>query len=250
MHWLIRDGVAGFDRPTGIRTPIPVGGVLTGGIPFNFSVDQLGMEAYYVAGPNRISAEVLNGIDGEGGAGPSDPDTKKDFVLTDQLLFDDAGSGLTAVGYYGTLRGADPLAESVTSHFWRVGLSANKIVSNFEALGGVVYGKDQDLPVVSGGAFSTPEVTGFGYWLYAGYSIGLKSGGDDAGNPLTLFGRYEFLDPNTDVAANAKRRLVAGWVLPLLRPEYLRAALEYGLDFPQGGAPKRHGLTAELMLNF
>jgi hypothetical protein len=58
------------------------------------------------------------------------------------------------------------------------------------------------------------------------------------------------VDPNKDVDANGKRRIVAGWVLPVLRPEYLRAALEYGLDFPQGGGPKKHGLRAELMLNF
>jgi hypothetical protein len=184
MHWLLRDGVAGFDRPTGIRTPIPVDGPLTAGIPFAFSQDQLGMEVYYVAGRNRLSAEVLNGINAGGGAGASDSDKKKDFVVTDQFLFDDAGSGLTAVGYYGSLRGADPAAESVTSHFWRVALSANKIVNQFEALGGVVYGKDTDLP--TGGAFSSPDVTGLGYWFYAGYSVPVKSGG----NPLTLYGRY------------------------------------------------------------
>jgi hypothetical protein len=251
MHWLLREGLAGFDRPTGISTPLPVSNALTGGgIPFAFGNDQLGGEAYYMFGRNRISAEVLNGINAVGKGDEGDPDTKKDFVITDQYLLDEAGSGITAVGYYGTLVGADSLAPAATSHFWRLAVSANKIVNNFEVMGTVVYGKDSDLPVVGGGAFATPTVSGMGYWVYGGYT--LRKGGADAeaSAPLTLFGRYEYADPNSDVSNNARTRFVVGGVLPVSMPEYLRLALEYTLTTPQGGGLKQHGLSTELMLNF
>ncbi len=258
MHWFLREGTAGFDRPMGIRTPIPVNNRLTaGGIPFAFSTDQLGAEAYYVVGGrNRISAEVLNGINLEGKGDESDTDHRKDFVGIDQFLFDEAGSSVTAVGYYGTLKGVDPLAPAATSHFWRIGASANKFIQNFEVLGSVLYGKDVDLPVVSGGAFGASEIKGWGYWFYGGYTFRkaeAKEAGKDekeeGGTPLTLFSRFEYLDPNTDVASNSNRRFVAGAVLPVNLPEYIRLAVEYAHDFPQG-APTQDGVTAEIMLNF
>lgn len=249
MHWLLRDGVAGFDRPTGVRTPIPLAGNITSAIPFTFANDQFGLEAYYVMGRNRLSAELLNGITATGKGDEKDPDNRKDFVVSDQLLFDESGSGLTAVGYYGTLVGADPAAPTASSHFWRVALSANKFLKRFEAQGGVAFGRDQDLPVVNAGAFDSPQVKGVGYWLYGGYTLPQKSA-ESGSTPPTLFGRYEFLDPNTNVDNNGRHRVVAGIVLPISLPEYLRAALEYGLDLPQGGGPKKHGITAELMINF
>jgi hypothetical protein len=67
---------------------------------------------------------------------------------------------------------------------------------------------------------------------------------------LTLYGRYEFLDPNTSTAADGMHRYVFGSVLPVTLPEYLRCALEYHLDTPQGGLPKTSNLTATLALTF
>ena len=243
FHWLQREGVAGFDRPTGLRTPTPVSGQITSSVPFSFSTDQVGIEGFYVAGSNRASVEVLNGINAAGKGDEGDPDKKKDFVFIDQFLFDDAGSGLTAVGYYGTIVGlVDTVAPSQTSHFWRVGLTANKIISNFEILGSILYGKDMDLPT-GAGAFGAAENKGLGYWVSGQYMF--------PKTPLTLFGRYEYVDPNTDVSDNADRRAVLGGVLPLGLPEYLRLALEGAMDMPQlSGAPKRYGLTAQVMLNF
>ena len=240
MHWLQRDGVAGFERPTGIRTPTPFGGKLTGGtnsIPFAFATDQLGVEWFYVSGRNRVSAEVLNGIGPNGSAGPTDLDPEKDLVVTDQFLLDERGSGVTAVGYYGTVKGINVGAATLRSHFMRVGLTANKIVSNFELLGGFAWGKDKDLPL------ATADIKGMGYWVSGQYMFAKSS--------LTVFGRYEFVDPNTDVADNGTRRFVLGSVVPVGLPEYLRFALEGALDVPQASAaPKKTGLTAELMLNF
>lgn len=240
MHWLLRDGVAGFDRPTGIRTPTPLSGKLTGGansIPFTFSTDQLGVEWIYVAGRNRVSAEILNGIRPDGTGAPTDLDPEKDFVVTDQFLLDERGSGVTAVGYYGALKGVNVAVPTLRSHFLRVGLSANKIVNNFEVLGGFAWGKDQDLPL------ATPDISGVGYWVTGQYMFKQSS--------LAVFGRYEFVDPNTDVADNGTTRFVLGGVMPIGLPEYLRFALEGALDSPQNAAlPKRTALTAELMLNF
>jgi len=240
MHWLQRDGVAGFDRPTGIRTPTPFGGRITGGtnaIPFNISTDQLGVEWFYVAGRNRLSAEVLNGIRPDGSGSPTDLDPEKDLVVIDQFLLDERGSGVNAMGYYGTVKGINVAEPTLRSHFMRIGLTANKIVNNFELLGGFAWGKDQDLPL------ATADIKGMGYWVSGQYMFAKSS--------LTLFGRYEFVDPNTDLTDNGTTRFVLGGVVPVGLPEYLRFALEGALDVPQASAAlKRTGLTAELMLNF
>jgi hypothetical protein len=241
MHWLLRDGVAGFDRPTGIRTPLPLANPLTSTIPFRFSKDQLGAEGFFVTGRNRVSVEVLNGINSAGAGDEKDPDTNRDFVLTDQLLFDNKGSGITAVGYYGQLVGLAPSDPGLNSKFWRLGGSANWIVNKLELMGGVVYGKDTDLPR----SVSLADRTALGYWAYGGYSIPVRQ------FLWTLYGRYEFLDPNTDVAGDGSKRFVFGTVLPVNLPEYLRLAVEYAHDLKQAAAaPKRNGLTAEVMLNF
>ena len=250
IHWGLESGLAGFDRATGISEAIPVDDRVTAGIPFSFGAHQLGAEAFYVTGRNRIGLMVLNGFDPTGAGDMGDQDTKKDFVLTEQYLMDEAGSGITGIGYYGTMVGADPLAPTTTSHYWRMGLSANKFIKNCEVSGTVVYGKDSDLPVVGGGAFATPKINGLGYFLYGGYTFLKGTDHETSGTPLTLFGRYEYADQNTDVSNDANRRFVAGGVLPVTLPEYLRLALEYTLDTPQGGGPKQHGLAAEMMLNF
>ncbi len=240
MHNLFEWGVAGFDRPAGISAPTPIDEPLTGAVPFMLGEHALGVEGYYVAGQNRFSAQVLNGVTPEGEIGAADADTKKDFLVTDQFLLDDAGSGVQAVGYYGTVVGLDTLAPGQSSHFWRVGLTANKIYRDFELLGGVVYGKDSDLPVVM--AFAGNQNKAVGYWVSGQYFV--------ANAPLALFGRFEFHDPDTEVADNANRRFVLGAVLPINLPQYLRWAIEYRLDSPQGGAPKTNNVTTEFQLTF
>jgi hypothetical protein len=247
FHWLVREGLAGFDRPTGISTPTPLSGVTTGAIPFRLNTDQLGAEAFYVLSgthlTNRLSFEVLNGVSPEGrGAGGSDTDTKKDLVGIEQLLYDDLGSGLTLVGYRGAIEGLIPEEPDVDSHFWRFAASANKFVGSFEILAGYVYSKDEDLPVGAESPFTIDEISGDGLWFYGGYTLP---------NSLTLFGRYEFVDPNGDVDDDGNNRFVIGGVLPVSLPEYLRLAAEYTLDDPQASdGLKRHRLQAEAMFNF
>jgi hypothetical protein len=227
----------------GINAPTPLAGPVTAAIPFSFAGDQAGLEGFYVTGSNRLSAQLFNGISlgEEGGA-----TRKKDFVVTDQLLLDGKGSGIIGTAYYGTVSGLAADQEDLNSHFWRVGLSANKIVSDFEALGGVVFGKDIDLPTGGLSEFTTPTNKGIGYWLSGQYYFG-----GDSGPPLTVFARYEVVDPDTDFDGDANRRYVLGSVLPITLPEYLRLTAEYWLDDPQGaGAPRQNNIAAEFMLSF
>lgn len=237
FHNLVEWGVAGFDRLPGPTMPVALDGPITGTIPFSLAGPRLGAEAYFVQGSNRISAQVLNGITRDGAGDVGEGNLKKDFLVTDQFLLDDAGSGVQAVGYYGSVENLDTLVSpGLTSHFWRLGASANKIYHDFEILGGVVYAKDLDLP---GGAADTK---GLAYWFSGQYFVAKPS--------LTLYGRYEFLDPNTSVANDGTRRYVIGSILPVTLPEYLRCAVEYHLDAPQGGLPKTNNVTATVTLTF
>lgn len=198
---------------------------------------------HYVSIRGRMRYDYDKTDTGSGTA--TDPNTDRDFVVTNQFLFNDQGSSLTAVGYYGTVVGLAPSAPGAKSRFWRVGGSANWIIRNLELMGGVAYGKDTDLPTTGAGSFAAAEQTGLGYWAQGQYSFTVE-------NTLwSLFGRYEFVDPDTDVAGNGSKRIVVGSVLPVSLPEYLRLAVEYAHDLKQAaGAPKRNGVTGEVMLNF
>lgn len=234
---LVEWGVAGFDRLPGPSMPLALDGPITGTIPFSLTGPRLGAEAYLVSGSNRLSAQLLNGVTPDGAGDVGEGNLKKDLLVTDQFLLDDAGSGLQAVGYYGSVLGLDSAtAPGLTSHFWRLGASANKIYRNVEVLGGVLYARDSDLPA------STANTKGVAYWFSGQYFVGKPA--------LTLYGRYEFLDPNTSVPADGIRRYIAGSVLPVTSPEYLRCALEYHLDVPQGGLAKTNSVRAVMSLTF
>jgi hypothetical protein len=241
MHWLYEGGVAGFDRPTGLSDPTPLG-VSTAGAPFAFASNQLGVEAYFVSGKNRLSFEVLNGFSAAGTTDGPASTTGKDFAAIDQFIYDTKGSGITAVAYLGNVDGLDTLVGGRgTSHFTRVALTANKIFNSVELLGGYVYSRDNDLPV--GQTFSTSSMTGSGYWAYGGYTFKDPT--------LTVFGRYEFVNPNTDASNLGNTRLVLGGVLPVSLPEYLRLAAEYTLDTPRmSGGNKTHALALQVSFTF
>lgn len=239
MHWLLEGAVAGFDRPTGLAMPTPLGNQLTSALPFVFDSHQLGLEAFWVKGRNRLSAEVLNGVM-IAGAGNR---VAKDVALIDQFIFDKQGSGFTAVAYLGRIIGADPIAPTLTSKFTRLAITANKIFGPAELMAGYAYAKDTDLPIAAGSAFTTTSVKGNGFWLYGGYTLPKSR--------MTLFGRYEVVNPNSGVADQGNTRFVLGSVLPVEMPEYLRFALEYTLDQPKGpGSLKQHGLIGQVMIVF
>jgi hypothetical protein len=246
VPYYLESGVAGFDRPIGLAAPTPADGPVTGSIPFALSGDQKAAELFYVTGSNRVAVQMLNAGIFDGEALNPTGSTKKDFGLTDQLLLDEKGSAIYAVGYYGAATALDSSQADATSHFWRVGLSASKVFGssegrNFEALGGVVYGRDFDLPV--GAVYGSADQKGYGYWFSGQYFVGSPA--------LTLFGRYEFLDPDTRTSSDGNHRFVAGAVLPVNLPEHLRLTAEYTLDKPQAsGAPKTSTVTAEVQLIF
>lgn len=241
-HLLLNSGLAGFDRPAGISAPLAVSGPVTGSLPVSFGGDQAGAEVFYVIGRNRISGQLLGGTrlteDGVSRRGAT-----KDFVLSDQLLLDKNGAGIMGSLYLGSVGGVSEADASATAKFWRLALSASKVIHGFELQGGVVYGKDFDLPVGSGSPFTSPDNRGYGYWAAGQYVV--------AGPMLTVFGRYEFVDPDMDADQNGLRRFVMGSVLPLSLPSYLRGAVEFRTDRPQDpDASWRNSLAVQVLLSF
>ena len=245
-HLIVGGAVAGFDRPTGILAPLAFERPTTSsGIPFTFGGDLAGAEAFYVVGSrNRTSVQIVNGKVPDAGAGMAAPaSTKMDWVVTNQLIWDDAGAGLTAVGYFGRIAGLDAGVANLTSRYSRLAASANKFIGPFEVVGGYVYSSDSRLPVTTTSVSTKPDLTGSAYWVTGQYSVPKSN--------LTFFGRYEALDPNRDVTDDAIRRVVFGSVLPVNVPEYIRLGLEYFREMPQLGAnPRRHGLALEAQIAF
>jgi hypothetical protein len=244
-HMIVGGAVAGFDRPTGILSPLPLDQPTTPGIPFRFAGDVAGVEAFYVfGGINRTSVLLANGLAGGGeGMAAGASTTSHDWVVTNQLMLDDFGAALAAVGYFGSVKGLDAAQADLNSRYYRIGLSANKFVGPVEGQAGYVYSDNSRLPTGATSTFTSSSLTGTGYWLYGGYTV----------KPTywTVYGRYEFLDPNRALSDDAMRRVVLGSVLPVNVPEYLRLGLEYFLDTPQGpGALKRQGVRAEVHVAF
>jgi hypothetical protein len=246
VPYYLEGGVAGFDRPIGIEAPTPAAGPVSSAIPFSFEGEQQAGELFYVTGNNRIAATLLNSNVFDGTALSQTGSTKKDVSLNDMLLIDEKGSGLYAAGYYGTVTGMDPAQASTNSHYWRLAFSANKYFGgvdgpNLEALGGVVYGQDLDLPV--GAVFTRTDNKGYGYWFSGQYFFAKPA--------LTVFGRFESVDPDTQTSSDGNQRFVFGMVLPVNLPEYLRLTAEWHMDKPQAsGAPKTNAATAEVQVIF
>lgn len=244
-HMIVGGAVAGFDRPTGILAPLPLSSPVAQGVPFRLTGDIAGAEAFYVAGGfSRTSVQVVNSVtagSGEEMSGP--PATTQDFVLTNQLLWDDVGSGVTAVGYFGQVKGLSESKPDLSSRYTRFGISANKFAGPFEVQAGYVFGSNTSLPTGSGSEFSSSSLSGGGYWIGGAY-IQPKT-------YWTSYGRFEFVDPNRDVAADGTSRVVFGSLLPVGAPEYLRVGLEYFLDSPEkAGDPRREGITLQLHVAF
>lgn len=244
-HILVGGAVAGFDRPTGILTPLALSAATTTAIPFRFAGDQSAIEAFYVlGGRNRTSVQLLNGTvaaDEEEMEGRTS--TKKNWLVSNQLMWDDDGAGLTTIAYFGTAIGLDEANLDASSRFTRLAASANKYFGSFELLGGYIYSKDSRLPVGGEPAFPSSSITGSAFWVSGQYYVPKTF--------WTVYGRYEFLDPNRDGSDDALRRFVVGSVLPVNVPEYIRLGVEYFRDMPQlSDLPGRHGLTGEMQIAF
>jgi hypothetical protein len=240
MHWMPSSGLAGFDRPAGITTPLPLTTATTAAVPFALSGDRLGAEGFWTRGRNRLSVYVFNGIDTTGAA-VSEESKFRDIAVTDQFLVDRTGAGLTGFAYYGRVDDLGVLGS--TPRFWRVGLSASKMLRDLEVLGGLVWGRDQRLPTGGASPFLSATNSGVGYWLSGQYFLPRQR--------LAVYGRYEFADPNTDVADDGQNRVVLGSVLPLTNPQYLRLALEYWRTSPQAtGSSATNNLAVQALVSF
>ena len=233
---LLGGGVAGFDRSIGISRPIPFGSDNTA-LSLNLGGDLAGAEAFYVVGPNRTGLQVVNGVGRAGGASG----VSQDLILSNQFMWDAAGAGIGAAMYIGSAKGLSADAADQRTRYTRLALTANKYIGSFEVLGGYVSSRDRNLPV--GDDFARTSVNGQAYWLSGQYTF--------RPTPMTLFTRWELRDPDRDTRTDADRRFVAGGVLPLNLPEYLRLAIEYRRDKPQGGGRlRRNGLAAEFQMTF
>jgi hypothetical protein len=234
-------GVAGFDRPTGISAPLAYDESVTEAIPLRLGGDQTGAELFAVfGGRNRTAVQVLNGLvlgSGMEGAAVS----KKDIVLTNQLMWDDAGSGLGLAAYIGNASGLVTQQPNEGRRFYRLSATANKIVDRFEVMSGYLYGKDRSVPVADTLSLDTRSPTGHSWWVQGQYT--LKQ------NQLVLFGRYEYVNLDRKASDESRQRYMLGAVLPISLPEYLRWSIELYRDTYRAAAiPQRNGLSTQLQV--
>ena len=233
---LISEGaVAGLDRAIGVLTPLPIDISTGSNIGFSFA-DHNGLDFSWIFGKkDRAAIGVANSMSPTGGA----PRPRQDLFISNQYVWDLKGGGLSVVGYLGNAPGVDPNYVDATAHFYRVAATADHYFGDFNAVGGYVYGKDNNLPV--GNLFTATSETGQAYWLGAGYTF--------PETYLTFYGRWEHVDPNTSVSNDAFTRYVIGGIAPLMTPQYLKLNLEYFHDAPQlSGAPTRQGLYVEFQM--
>jgi hypothetical protein len=225
-------GVAGFDRPIGLTAPFALDGPVTATSEFALSGTPDGVEGFLVNGSNRIALSVYSSQF----AGTM----TKDVGLNDQFLLDDKGSAIEVLGYYGTQQGLDPIEPTLDTHMWRLGITANKVIGgpdkNLMILGSYVYGNDVDLPA----SFPSSTNKGYAYWFSAQYLFPSPA--------LTLFSRYEFLDPSTTTSDDAHGYFVFGGVLPIDELQYLKLTAEYVNDSPQGTDPTASAFVLEAQL--
>jgi hypothetical protein len=247
FHTLTRVGFGGLDRPTGISTPSAVSRASVSGNTFALNQDQVGAEGTYVHKNWRIIGQILNGSnslnnpDAGKTTDQADQNRAKDAVLAYELMWGETASGLTVFGYHGT---QDDLADATPPDILtmkRFGVTASQVFKQgFEVQGGYVKATDDyDVPV--GGVDS---VDGSGYWVEVEqYFKKMKD--------LTLLGRYDFTDPNTDVSDNSRKQLTLGLVWPVA-DWHSKWAIELQSVTQQSGAGdlKDKKAVAELMLNF
>jgi hypothetical protein len=243
FHSLVRVGWGGLDRPTGISTPIPLSRALVAGDAYKINQDQVGLEGAYVFKNSRFFAQILNGADLVTASTTDhvDQNRQKDWMVGYELLWGDMASGLSAFYYDGT---QDDPASAVAPDkitFNRYGVTAAQVWKNgFEVQGGFVQGKDDySIPVAA-----VDSVTGQGYW------VELMKYWESA-HDLSIFGRYETQDPDTDTDDDVRTAEVVGLVWPVAS-WHVRWALEFR-NISQETTVDTFSdkqAVAEIMLNF
>jgi hypothetical protein len=244
FHTLSRVGFGGFDRPTGISTPlIRTSDLTTGGVPFTIGEDQRGLELTHVFKKSRLIAQLLNGIDstGDGNEGTDgDTDTAKDYTVAFEHILDDLASGFTLYGYWGAWYNGTPVTGKRHT-FARYAVTGNKIIpnllgGNFEFMGGYVRSQDR-VPSSLGG-----NVQGNAFF------VELEQYFERMG--FTLLGRYDFVDPDDNTANDRTEKWTVGYVRTL--QDYLRLVVEGDITQKDSSLTTTtdYRVLSELMVNF
>lgn len=244
MHTLTRVGWGGFDRPTGISTPLVLSTTFTkpfGGAPFKLTVDERALELAYVFGNSKILGQALNGVnaDGSGTSSPALGNNQKDFLLAYQYLLGDIASGLTAFGYQGqVLDVPEGVAGDARVKFYRFGVSLDYVFdSGFEIQSGYVRGIDYK-PQEVGGNFQSQ-----GGW------VDFEQYFQDQG--ITPFTRFDWINPklggsNGDDVWQLQGTL--GFAMPV--QDFLRLASEGQVINDRAKGTTNYQVVVELMANF
>jgi hypothetical protein len=223
---------------------MPLSRALVAGNPYTINQDQVGVEGAYVFKNHRFFGQVLNGAD-LGTASTTDhadQNRQKDWLVGYEFMWGDLASGLSLFYYDGT---QDDLTSAVAPDvlkFKRYGVTASQVWKHgFEIQGGFVQGKDDyDIPIAPG----VEDRTGQGYWVEVMQHW-------EAAHDLSVFGRYETLDPDTDVEENVRSAAIVGFVWPVAS-WHVRWGLELR-SIEQETAVDTFSdkqAAAELMLNF
>lgn len=246
FHTLSRVGFGGFDRPTGISTPVIRSANLTKDVKFQLGTDQRGLEAAHVfqlgfmPERSRMIAQVTNGVDEAGSGTEGEIDAQKDYMVAFEQILDDRASGFTLLYYSGTYH-SDPdlLITANRIGFRRYGATfAGVLPVGFEIQGG--YIRSTDDPASDG----VDTVNGGAYYVELEQYI--------APIELTALARYDFVDPNSDSKFKDDRMttITVGVVKPL--QDWLRLAVEGSATTKEDPAEETtdNKVVAELMLNF
>ena len=241
MHTLTRVGFGGFDRPTGISTPLVLSSRIAKpfkGSPFRLSEDQRGLELTYVYGPGRVIAQVLNGVDetGDGRGEGFDKDGDKDFLLAYEHILDDIASGFTVFGYRGLMHqqfvngnGRD------RTEFFRAGVSfAKTLECGFEVQSGYVRGRDNPPNTVAS------DLESQGAWVefeqyFRDYDF-------------TPFTRFDWVNPKLGGRNENLLQGTVGVAAPI--EDFLRLSVEGQVIDNANTDHTDYRLATELMVNF
>ncbi len=250
FHTLTRVGFGGLDRPTGITTPLALSRSLTANDDFKLNQDQVGVEGTYVHQNWRVIGQVLNGANWFAGAGgatttdQADQNRDKDLVLAYELMWGKTASGLSVFGYDGKQDNlaTTPVVAPGAVKVKRFGVTAAQVWDGgLEVQGGYVTARD-DYDLTLGGV---DKIDGMGYWLEVEKHFSKV-------HDLTIFGRWDSVDPDTDVSHNTRTQATVGLVLPI-QDWHARWALELRdikQDTTTPDSFKDKQAAIELMLNF
>jgi hypothetical protein len=247
FHTLSRVGFGGFDRPTGISTPLIRLANLTKDVKFTLGADQRGLELAHVfqmgmlPERSRFILQVTNGVNEDGEGTEGEIDAQKDYALIFEQILDDRASGFTLLYYSGTYHADPALLPDDRFGFQRYGGTVAWVLPmGFEIQGGYIQSADD--PNSDG----IEEVSGNAFYLELEQYF--------APAELTALARYDAMDPNDDSDAEDDRVSVitVGLVKPL--QEWLRLAVEGSAKTTEAPAPAEettdYTVTTELMLNF